>query len=262
MLLGAALYLVLWLTLFPPSSFSWAWAWPLIDFVGSNAVTVFAASVGGWNVLLLVVTILVITDSVRKVRAGKTRELATSVFIVKLAAVPFFLLNFASLAPLVVVGTMKLIVPGFIVMAITVPLTWVAMLSTSIYGWATIIAMRRERSIRPAQIVLYSLMLALFVVDIAAGVELYGRSRRRPGVGLVIVLLTFWVILAIPGFAIRGLEWLGIAAVVLIVATIVVTILIRRSTLRGGVEDSGLAEGVVAEDVSTTVPGGSAETER
>ena len=256
MVLGAALYLALWLVVFFPASPFGSLA---SDIVGSNLGTVAIASVVGWNVLLLVVTILVLTDSFRKVRAGRTRELATSVFTVKLAAIPFFLINFASVAFLAVAGAIKLLIPGLIVIAIAVPLTWFAMLSTSIYGWATIVAMRRERSIRPSLIVLYSFMLALFVVDIAAGVELFGRSRRRPGVGLVTVLLTFWVALAILGFASGWLEWLGIVGIVLIVVTIVVSLLIRRSTLRGRVDDSPLAEGVVAEDVSTAVPVGSAE---
>lgn len=255
MLLGAALYLLLWLSFYPTSPF----AGLASDIVGPNGLTVAITSVVGWNVLLLVITILVITDSVRKIRAGRTRELATGVFIVKLAAIPFFLLNFASLALVVVAATFRLIIPGFIVMAITIPLTWFAMLSTSVYGWATIVAMRRERRIHPGLIVAYSLMLALFVVDVAAGVELFGRSRRRPGVGLVIVLLTFWVILAVVGFASGWLEWLGIVGVVLIVATIVAAILIRRSTLRRPVDDQGLAGGDVTGNAPVAAPIGSAD---
>jgi hypothetical protein len=50
----------------------------------------------GWNVALLVAAGLAIIDSVIKVRKGKTAQLATGVFVVKLAAIPFFVINFAS----------------------------------------------------------------------------------------------------------------------------------------------------------------------
>ncbi|WP_196802840.1 hypothetical protein [Cryocola sp. 340MFSha3.1] len=54
----------------------------------------------------------------------------------------------------------------------------------------------------------------------------YGRSMLI----LVIVLIVLWVILAIVGFAIKGLLWLGIIGIVLVIATLVIG-LVRRSTL-------------------------------
>jgi hypothetical protein len=47
---------------------------------------------------------------------------------------------------------------------------------------------------------------------------------------LVIVLVVLWVILAIVGFAIKGLLWLGIIGIVLVLATIIIGI-VRRSAL-------------------------------
>ncbi len=47
---------------------------------------------------------------------------------------------------------------------------------------------------------------------------------------LVIVLVVLWIILAIVGFALKGLLWLGIIGVVLALATILIGVL-RRSTL-------------------------------
>lgn len=248
MLLGAALFVIL--------------LWPFQDILGKDPDPIVAGIVV-WNVALVVVTILSIVDSFRKVRAGNIRDLATGVLIVKLAAIPFFLLNFYFLGALAGFGLFFGILPGLVVAAIVVPITWFTMLSTSIYGWATIIAMRRDRRIRPAPIVLYSIMLALFVVDIAAGVELFGRSRRRPGVGLVIVLFSYWMLVlitflsgAIPSFWAPGAEWLGVIGVVLVVATIVVAILVGRTFVRRPVDDSSLAGGVVIDEVSVAVPAG------
>ena len=48
---------------------------------------------------------------------------------------------------------------------------------------------------------------------------------------LFVVLIVLWVILAIVGFAIKGLLWLGVIGVVLIVGTAVIGG-IRRKALR------------------------------
>ncbi|GAB3402506.1 hypothetical protein GCM10027515_12300 [Schumannella luteola] len=45
---------------------------------------------------------------------------------------------------------------------------------------------------------------------------------------LVIVLIALWVILAIVGFAIKGLVWLGIIGIVLVIATAAIGF-VRRS---------------------------------
>ncbi|MGO4593814.1 hypothetical protein AB4Z18_08320 [Leifsonia sp. 2TAF2] len=47
---------------------------------------------------------------------------------------------------------------------------------------------------------------------------------------LVIVLVVLWVILAIVGFAIKGLLWLGIIGIVLVLGTLVIAF-VRRSAL-------------------------------
>lgn len=48
---------------------------------------------------------------------------------------------------------------------------------------------------------------------------------------LVIILLAVWLILAIIGFALEGILWLGVVAVVLFVATAVIGF-VRRSINR------------------------------
>ncbi|WP_193571364.1 hypothetical protein [Leifsonia tongyongensis] len=49
---------------------------------------------------------------------------------------------------------------------------------------------------------------------------------------LVIVLVVLWIILAIVGFAIKGLLWLGIIGIVLVLATIVIGAIRRNSSTR------------------------------
>jgi hypothetical protein len=136
----------------------------------------------GWNVALLVVAALAIVDSVIKVRKGKTAQLAIGVFVVKLAAIPFFVINFALLALTGLAGlalTMHGIGIGLIfVVLISVVLTYLAMVSTSVYGWASVRALRREGRLSRGLAVLYSLLLLVFVADIVAGILLFAHSRR------------------------------------------------------------------------------------
>jgi hypothetical protein len=47
-------------------------------------------------------------------------------------------------------------------------------------------------------------------------------------IGLIIALLVIWVILAVVGFAIKGLIWLAVIALVLFVITAIVGFIRRR----------------------------------
>jgi hypothetical protein len=150
--------------------------------------------VGGWNALLLIVTGLVIIDSVRKVRARRTRDLARDLFLVKLASIPFFLINFVVLTTIAFLGSSLLTlgaaygdptdfdysaVGGLVAAAaIAIGLTYLAMLTTSTYGWPTISQLRRDGRIHPGLAVLYRVMLLVFVADVAAGILLYVHSGR------------------------------------------------------------------------------------
>ena len=46
-------------------------------------------------------------------------------------------------------------------------------------------------------------------------------GRRLRGTGLVITLLIIWLILTVLGFAVKGLLWLAIIGLILLVATAV-----------------------------------------
>jgi hypothetical protein len=50
---------------------------------------------------------------------------------------------------------------------------------------------------------------------------------------LLVVLLVVWLVLAIVGFALKGLVWLGIIGVVLFVGTGIVGLLRRRRMTSG-----------------------------
>lgn len=135
-----------------------------------------------FNALVLIVTVLVTIDSRLKIRASETRQLATGVFITKLAAIPLFVGNFAMLALGSVGGAATLIhgvglaILGIV--AIGTALNYVAMLSTSVYGWAAIVALRREGRIGRVLAVLYTILLFVFVADTVAGILLFAHSRR------------------------------------------------------------------------------------
>lgn len=174
----ALLYFVLLAVSDPNAEFSYQFAeW--LNQLGVTPELWFWPVLIGWNVLLLVVAILAAVDSIRKVRAGKARQVATGVFVTKLAAIPYFLLNFLLWGALAGVG-LALGGWGIFVIAIAVPLTWFTMLSTSIYGWASIVLLRREGRIGKVQAALYTILLCVFVADIVVGILLFVHSRRRP----------------------------------------------------------------------------------
>src|SRR3954452_12717348 len=102
---------------------------------------------GVWNLLALAAFVIAIVDSVRKIRARKS-SLATDAMVAKLASIPFFLVSFVVLTGAFLVGSMLVLFGGavvWIVVPIVTVLTYFAMLSTSVYGWAALVQMRRER---------------------------------------------------------------------------------------------------------------------
>ncbi|WXZ51356.1 MFS transporter [Clavibacter tessellarius] len=53
-------------------------------------------------------------------------------------------------------------------------------------------------------------------------------NRRKTPVAFIVVLLVLWLILTVVGFAIKGLVWLGIIGIILVIGTIVLGALRRR----------------------------------
>lgn len=61
------------------------------------------------------------------------------------------------------------------------------------------------------------------------------RVSRQEGMDvlvLVIVLLVLWLILAVVGFAIKGLMWLAVIGIILFVGTIAIGVVRRKALHR------------------------------
>lgn len=224
----------------------------------------FLVIAGAWNLVILVATVIAIVDSVLRIRAKRTKELAVDAMVVKLVSIPFFLINFAVLV-FALNASIVLIFIGPIlwtVIAIGTGLTYLTMLSTSVYVWATITRLRRERTIGTGLTVLYMILSFLFVTDIAVGVLLFGHSRRRPRLALVWLLLGSGIAMIVvgvtdyffgfldgvfPELGFYGIDWLdwvipGVAGIVVILITGIVSV-VRRSALRNEAQRALLAVG-------------------
>jgi hypothetical protein len=163
MLLGAPYW---WITL--PGLFQATFGVEIPDQVDSLLLP-------GSLVLSLAVTVLVIIDAVRRIRRRQTAALGFGSFLVKIVSVPFFVLNFVLVwfasTGLAFFGI------GVLIAAVAIPATYITMLSTSIYSWAALIALRRDRKITLGLTIFYAAMLFLFVYDIAIGIVIFGHSR-------------------------------------------------------------------------------------
>lgn len=255
---------------------------------GSADPTWILVIAGVWNLLMLIATVIAIVDSVLRIRARKTRQLAVDAMVVKLASIPFFLSNFAVLMVLFNAGVVLIWIGPFLwtIVAIGSGLTYLTMLSTSVYAWATIAQLRRERVIGSGLTLLYSILCFLFVTDIAVGVLLFGHSRRRPrlalawlffgtGIALIVVgvLDYFFGFLSLvfpilgfltinePVFYFNGTDWLewGTPVAVGIVVILVTGIVgvVRRSALRLEAQRVATAvDGSTESNSSDLVPAG------
>jgi len=218
------------------------------------------AIAAAWNIVLLVATVLAIVDAVLKVRSRRLRQLGTGALLSKLVGIPFFVLNYGVLALVAAAG---LVVPGIglvlgPIVAVGIVLTYLTMLSTSVYAWATIAQLRRDRLIGTQLTVLYIVLSLVFVVDIAVGIMTFGHSRRRPFltllwllgvVGLLLVAvgaaeLDTGFIEANPMIGYTGVGWLlwvvPLAIGVAGIAVIVVVVVTRRPALRAEAQRASL----------------------
>jgi hypothetical protein len=200
-----------------------------------------------------------VVDSVRKVRARKTRQLATDVLVVKLAAIPFFVLNFITVSFIALIGVamIQFALPFLAVASIGSALTYPAMLSTSVYAFATVTQLRRERLVGPGLAILYVILSLIYVTDIVAAILLFGHAKRRPTRALVIVMLSLGLILMLSfgsTIAAWGVGWFGVTGMIVGLAPIIASVLLfpamRRESQRALPDsiiiDDGSAEHSVA----------------
>lgn len=220
-------------------------------------------AVGVWNLLALAAFVITIVDAVRKIRAGKSRQLATDAMVTKLASAPFFLVS-AVVLPLAFLGGFLVFLFGGALALIVVPvvavLTYFVMLSTSVYGWAAIVQMRRERVLGIPLTVVYAILLFVPVADIVVGILLFGRRRPLAAlavgmviVGLLVVLLGLFGFFGLTNDVEGGLDPAGVASLIvaaigfgLVLATGIVAVA-RRSNLRAEAQPAPVAVGSSAE---------------
>lgn len=242
----------------------------------SRILAIAVAILIGWSSSFLVATILAIADSVHRVRAAKTRQLATDALVVKIAAIPLFAFNSVALMALFLGGVGLILFGGgvfWLIGSAGIGLTYLAMLSTSVYSWAAIARLRRERVIGTGQTTLYAILSGLIFTDFAVAIMVFGHSRRRPRLALVWVLIATGVTVIAFGLSIilfswlanswglgKGLDyflgvgslgWLPIGLIILGIAMILATVIVsfvRRSTLRVEAHHAALTDGASTEN--------------
>jgi hypothetical protein len=211
---------------------------------------------GVWNLLVLAAAVLTIIDSVRKVRANASEELAASAMMTKLASFPFVMVNFIGLIG-AFFSSFGLLLFGGPVLWVIVPivgvLTYLVGLTTSVYGWAAITQMRRERKLSVALTVVFTILLLLPPADTVVGVLLF--RRRRPRLALLAVMLAIGAVIIAVGSVIWAVTtWYAYGAESEVLASIIVAIvgfalilatgiviILRRSALRTEAEEAALA---------------------
>ncbi|HEY3560331.1 MAG TPA: DUF6652 family protein [Kribbella sp.] len=160
-----------------------------VDDKGDLAV--FFAVSGVWLAIYLVVGCVAAFDAVRLTRRRDLGALQQSANLVKLVAVPFFLLNFYALAQAVLVvgagDSDRLGLDGILTGLLFAVLTYVVMLPTSAYGVAILVLLRRDERIGRAFFGVGIVLHFLFVVDVLSTIVVVEVARdflgtaRPPG---------------------------------------------------------------------------------
>lgn len=148
----------------------------VLAFVGFGDGTALAVALEAWVIVLAVVWVLALIDVIVAFRKRDLARLASGAMLVKLCSIPYFAVTVSQLG-LTSLAT-SVVGFGFLLAPIAAAATFLVMLSTSVYGWATIILLRRSKQLDPGLAVLYAVMLVIFVADIVAGVMLYLHTRR------------------------------------------------------------------------------------
>lgn len=134
-------------------------------------------ALGGWIALYAIATAVAVWDAVRLVKARDLARLRRAALVVKIVAIPSFVLNFLAAAVIVLAGTL---VVGFgpIVAPIFVALTYLVLLPTSIYGFACLILLRRFGTISSTFLTVNVLLHLMFVVDIISTLVVAHRASE------------------------------------------------------------------------------------
>ncbi|WP_427886920.1 DUF6652 family protein [Kribbella sp. GL6] len=158
--------------------------WPYrID--GPGALSAAFGSFSTWLVVYLLASVLVVVDAVRLSRRRDLDALQRSANLVKLFAVPFFVLNFVAFAESVLVAGARegdhLGIDGFVLALVVVVLTYVALLPTSTYGVAVLVLLRKDERIGRIFFGVNVVLHFLFVMDVLSSIVVVEVARSILG---------------------------------------------------------------------------------
>ncbi|MFK4083042.1 hypothetical protein ACI2LF_02970 [Kribbella sp. NPDC020789] len=183
-----------------------------------------------WAVGYFVGAGVMVADAIRLRRRRELAALQASANVVKVAAIPFFVLNFVALARVVVRvadDSDDFGLRGFLLAVLFVVLTYLAMLPTSAYTVGCLALMRDDELIGRGFYGLHLILQFLFVTDIVSAMVVIEVTRNRlgtarpPGVvskyllaGVLLVcsiLSTIWLVLLaayyLDWYALTGTGW-------------------------------------------------------
>lgn len=139
----------------------------------------------GWAVIYFVVGGLVVADAIRLRRGGQLDALQASANVVKIAEIPFFVLNFVALSRVVIhVGSDdrdNFGLRGFLVALLFVVLTYLVLLPTSAYPVACLAVLRKDERIGRVFYGLHLILQFLFVTDVVGAMVVIEVARNRLG---------------------------------------------------------------------------------
>lgn len=139
-----------------------------------------------WLLGFLVAPVLGLVDAIRKLASGDADGLRRGAIMVKLSAMPLFILNFVFVAAfaLVLQIVASLFAAGAVLalfnafgVTIIIALTYLTMLPTSAHGWAALIWLRRHKAVTNTFFIVNAILHAIFVVDILSSLIVAGRVR-------------------------------------------------------------------------------------
>ncbi|TDE89464.1 hypothetical protein EXU48_20045 [Occultella glacieicola] len=129
---------------------------------------------GIWCGLYLVASALTIWDAVRGARRGDLAGLRRGAVFVKLAGIPFFVLNFLFLW-LITTGLLFFGI-GFLLAPIAVVWTYLVMLPTSAYGIACLVVLRRTGTTSRQFLTTNLILHLVFVGDVVSTLVVATRT--------------------------------------------------------------------------------------
>lgn len=125
-----------------------------------------------------VAALLALADAIQAAVRGDVRSLARGAVLAKLSAIPFFVINFLGAVLIALVSLVR----GGPLVAVTVPVmvagTFCIMLTTSVYGIAALIRLRRDRMIGHGFLWPHLVLHLLFVLDVVSSIVVAWRIRR------------------------------------------------------------------------------------